>query len=67
MLIYFKRMARRTKIRGFLTFNKEWDPSLMFVLGGAVYFYYIENKYIFIKKFNYTLIECLIFSLFSIS
>ncbi|CAD8165109.1 unnamed protein product [Paramecium octaurelia] len=29
-------MAKRSKILGFLTFNKSWDPSLMFVMLGAV-------------------------------
>ncbi|CAD8068430.1 unnamed protein product [Paramecium sonneborni] len=29
-------MAKRSKILGFLTFNQNWDPSLMFVMIGAV-------------------------------
>jgi len=42
-------MARKSKVLGFLTFNKHWDPALMFVMGGAVMlnlltFYYIMRK-----------------------
>ena len=42
-------MTRRAKIKNFLTINSNWDPSLLFVLGGAVAlnlitFYLIMNK-----------------------
>jgi len=42
-------MCRRTKINGFFTINENWDPSLAFVMGGAVglnlfTFHYIINK-----------------------
>jgi len=41
-------MCRRTKINGFFTINENWDPSLAFVMGGAVglnlfTFHYIIN------------------------
>jgi uncharacterized membrane protein YedE/YeeE len=29
-------MTRRTKVLGFLTFNSNWDPALMFVMMGAI-------------------------------
>jgi hypothetical protein len=29
-------MVRRTNILGFLTLNKDWNPSLMFVLGAGL-------------------------------
>ena len=42
-------MCRRTKINGFFTIDSNWDPSLAFVMGGAVglnlfTFHYIINK-----------------------
>ncbi|KAL4435703.1 hypothetical protein ABPG74_018254 [Tetrahymena malaccensis] len=45
----FGGMFRRSKISGFLSISKDWDPSLMFVLGFAVglnmiTFYLIQNK-----------------------
>lgn len=32
----FGGMFRRSKILGFLAISKDWDPSLMFLLGFAV-------------------------------
>jgi uncharacterized membrane protein YedE/YeeE len=44
-------MARRSKVLGFLTFNKDWDISLMFVMGAAVLFNLITFNYVIrIKK-----------------
>lgn len=34
--LVFSGMCRRTKINNFLTLYGDWDPSLMFVMGGAV-------------------------------
>lgn len=52
-------MLRRSKILGFLTLNKHWDPALMFVLGGAVctnlitfYFILKGQKPVYGEKFN---------------
>jgi uncharacterized membrane protein YedE/YeeE len=58
--LLFSGMTRRSKVIGFLTFNKHWDPSLMFVMGGAVlgnlltfnYILRIRGKPIMNEKFN---------------
>jgi len=42
-------MAKKSKVGGFLTFNSNWDPSLMFVMGGAVVFNLITFQYMFRK------------------
>ena len=39
-------MCRVTKILGFLTLNKNWDPSLMFVMMSAVMINFFTFKYI---------------------
>lgn len=39
-------MVSREKIIGFLTFNDNWDPSLLFVFGGAVVFNLVSFKLI---------------------
>lgn len=43
-------MARRSKVNGFLTLNKNWDPSLAFVLGGACLPNFFTFNYIIKKK-----------------
>jgi len=42
-------MAKKSKVSGFLTFNSNWDPSLMFVMGGAVLFNLISFNYMMRK------------------
>jgi len=39
-------MGRRSKIIGFLTLNSNWDPSLMFVMVGAVMTNFVTFHYI---------------------
>lgn len=43
-------MCRRTKIIGFFTINENWDPSLAFVMGGAVVLNMFTFHYIIHKK-----------------
>lgn len=58
--LLFSGMTRRTKVLGFLTLNKDWDPSLMFVMGGAVlgnlitfsYTLKVKGKPILAEKFE---------------
>lgn len=40
-------MSKRSKVLGFLTLNENWDPTLMMVMGGGLY--YIFN---FIKNYK---------------
>ena len=37
-------MTQPSKVVNFLDFTGNWDPSLMFVMGGAVFVYYIGQR-----------------------
>jgi uncharacterized protein len=37
-------MTRTSKVRGFLDFAGSWDPSLLFVMGGAVSVYFVLHR-----------------------
>jgi uncharacterized membrane protein YedE/YeeE len=39
-------MTRPSKVRGFLDFTGSWDPTLMFVMGGAVAVHFIAYRLI---------------------
>jgi len=43
-------MCRRSKINGFFTINENWDPSLAFVMGGAVGLNLLTFNHIIHKK-----------------
>lgn len=43
-------MARRSKVIGFLSLGKDWDPSLAFVLGGACLPNFFTFNYMILKK-----------------
>lgn len=43
-------MCRREKVMGFLTLNKDWDPSLMFVMGSAAGLNLMAFQYTLRKK-----------------
>ncbi|KAL4478441.1 hypothetical protein ABPG74_006676 [Tetrahymena malaccensis] len=46
----FGGMFRRSKIYGFLSLVENWDPSLMFLLGTAVFLNILSFNFITIKK-----------------
>lgn len=37
-------MTRPSKVRGFLDFGGAWDPTLLFVMGGAVMVYFTAHR-----------------------
>jgi uncharacterized membrane protein YedE/YeeE len=37
-------MTKPSKVRGFLDFGAAWDPTLLFVMGGAVAFYFVLHR-----------------------
>lgn len=39
-------MSKRSKVVGFLTLNSDWDPSLAFVMVGAIAFNLIAFRFI---------------------
>ena len=41
----FSGMCRRSKVYGFFTMNDSWDPSLAFVMGGAIFVNVITFSY----------------------
>lgn len=43
-------MVNPDKVKGFLDITRTWDPSLMFVMGGAVVFNFFSFKYIKTKS-----------------
>ncbi len=43
-------MVNPNKVKGFLDIFGQWDPSLLFVMGGAVGFNFISFKYIQARK-----------------
>jgi uncharacterized membrane protein YedE/YeeE len=43
-------MTQPTKVKGFLDFAGGWDPSLMFVMGGAVMVYFIAQRFVLKRK-----------------
>ncbi len=39
-------MTKPSKVRGFLDFGGAWDPTLLFVMGGAVAVYFVVHRFV---------------------
>jgi len=48
--LMFSGMLRRTKVYGFFTLKENWDPSLGFVMGGALGFNMFTFNYLMKNK-----------------